>query len=170
MEEGWITKAELMERIQASRLELDGLLGQLSEYQMIEPVFADGWSAKDVVAHITAWEQRLLSWLAMAGRGETPQIPAPGYTWDDMDLLNEQTYYEYRHYSLEAVMASYRASLGLMFAALERLTDDDLNAAYFGPAGTAALWKYFAGCTYEHYVEHGEAIRAWLEETGGVQR
>ncbi len=169
MEDGWITKAELMDRIQASRLALDRLLGQLSEYQMTEPVFAGGWSAKDVVAHITAWEQRLLGWLATAGRGEAPQIPAPGYTWDDMDQLNEQAYHEYRPYSLESVMASYRASLGLMFAVLEQLTDDDLNAAYFGP-GTVALWKYFAGCTYEHYAEHGEAIRAWLEETGGVRR
>ncbi len=161
----WVSRAEMMERIQVGRLELDALLEAMSDHQLREPCCENGWSAKDVVAHITSWEQRLLGWMAAAARGEPVEVPAPGYTWDDMDLLNEQSYLEYREQSLESVLAGYRASLGLVFAALERLTDEDLNAPYLGES-FGPLWRWFAENTYLHYADHAGQVRAWIEATG----
>jgi hypothetical protein len=165
MTERRITKATLQDAIQAGRLGLDELLEQIPRGLMLEPILDNGWSIKDVIAHITAWEQRLLGWLATAANGDTPQIPAKGYTWDDVDRLNEERRAQTLSSSLEDTLASYRASMSLLYAALDRLSDDDLNSYYF-PDQEGMLWQYFAANTYEHYIEHGAVIRTWLKENG----
>jgi hypothetical protein len=53
------TKAELMARIEREWAVLQALLAQVSEEQMEAPG-ADGWSVKDQVAHLAAWERHLL--------------------------------------------------------------------------------------------------------------
>jgi hypothetical protein len=36
----------------------------------------------------------MVQWVGETLRGEVPETPAPGMTWDDLDRLNEQTYLE----------------------------------------------------------------------------
>ena len=53
---------------------------------MLEPGIEGNRSVKDIVAHMTAWEQRMIQWLDESAAGLAPQRPAPGMTWDDLDL------------------------------------------------------------------------------------
>ena len=55
--------------------------------------------------------------------------------------------------------------MSLLFAALDRLTEQEINSEYFeGEDGM--LWQYFAANTYEHYIEHGANLRTWLKDNG----
>jgi hypothetical protein len=157
----WMTKPELLDAIQTGRLEFDNLLNTIPEDKMEDPLLDNGWSVKDTIMHIVAWEQRLIGWLNAVAQGDQPALPAPGYIWDQMDDLNQQTYLQQRHRNLQDILASYRGSLNLIFLALDRFDDETLNSQYLGEE--SALWRYFAENTYEHYQEHGEEIRAALE-------
>jgi hypothetical protein len=33
------------------------------------------WSIKDIVAHLTAWEERLVAWLEAIAHGTSPELP-----------------------------------------------------------------------------------------------
>jgi hypothetical protein len=157
----WMTKPELQDAIQTGRLAFDELLNTIPEDTMEDPLLENGWSVKDTLMHIVAWEQRLIGWLNAVAQGDQPTLPAPGYTWDQMDELNEQTVIQQRHRSLQDILASFRASLSLIFMALDRYDDETLNSQYLGEE--SVLWRYFAENTYEHYEEHGEEIRAALK-------
>ena len=65
-------KAELLAAIQEERAHLERLLSPLSEEQLCQPVLGGQRSVKDILAHLTAWEQRCISWVEAGLRGETP--------------------------------------------------------------------------------------------------
>lgn len=153
----WMTKADLQEAIQAGRLAFDDLLASIPEAERETPLLDNGWSVKDIVMHIVSWEQRLIGWVNAAAQGDEPQMPAEGYTWDQMDELNERVYNQQKHRSLSDVMASFHGSLNLIYLALDPFDDEDLNSAYLGD--DAPLWRHFEDNTYGHYGEHGDEIR-----------
>ncbi|HLX38880.1 MAG TPA: maleylpyruvate isomerase N-terminal domain-containing protein, partial [Ktedonobacteraceae bacterium] len=54
-------KTQLLQLIQKEHDTLDTLLCSLSEEQMVHPDIADDWSVKDILAHLTWWEQETIS-------------------------------------------------------------------------------------------------------------
>ena len=156
-----LTVDELQEQIQRTRLELDVILEDLSNEQLEQTVLDNGWSIKETIMHIVSWEQRLLGWLNTAAEGDTPQIPAPGYRWDEIDELNQQTVEQQAHRSTDDVIATFHTSLNLLFMALERYDDQTLNSHYFETEDTT-LATIFAENTYLHYQEHTAQIEAAL--------
>jgi hypothetical protein len=59
---------------------------------MVQATLEAGWAVKDILAHISIWEGRMVRCLEEAIRGEVPQMLPPGMTWDDLDLWNEQDF------------------------------------------------------------------------------
>jgi hypothetical protein len=159
---GYVTRAQLTDAIQEGRLDFDRLLNRFDADEMREAVLSNGWTVADVIAHIVVWDQRLLGWLAETAHGDDPSIPAPGYSWDDIDQLNEENRIAQQGRPIGEIMADYRASLSLIFHALEQFDDETLNSQYF-PTESEPLWKFFAANTYDHYAEHTDDIIAWLE-------
>jgi hypothetical protein len=100
-----MSKDKLVADIQLERQRLEESLAELSEDQMLVPGVLDDWTVKDLLAHITVWEQRMISWVAQTVRDEVPEMLPPGMTWDDLDEWNEQTYQKHRLRPLEEVMA-----------------------------------------------------------------
>jgi hypothetical protein len=105
-----ISKSELLNVIRSEHKRLEETLAQLSEDPMTQPGVAGEWSVKDILVHITAWEKRMVRWVGETLRGEVPETPAPGMTWDDLDKLNEQTYLENRNKPLGQVLADFHQS------------------------------------------------------------
>ncbi|MCC7352977.1 MAG: ClbS/DfsB family four-helix bundle protein [Anaerolineae bacterium] len=159
-------KPQLIDLILADHARLDQALAQMSTSQMTEAGVQDTWSVKDILAHITAWEARLVTWLQAAARGETPTRPEPGATWDDIDRLNEETYRENRDRPLHDVLADYHHTYQKALKEVEALTDEVIvNPERFAwTVGRYPLWQIIAANTYEHYREHLEAINNWLEK------
>ena len=117
------TRDDIQVAIQEERLKFDRLIEDLSEEDLTAPLLDNGWSIKDLLLHIVGWEQRLLGWITTASQGDIPQIPAPGYDWDDVDELNVQNYEQHAHRSVEDAIATYHATQSLLFMALEQLDD-----------------------------------------------
>ena len=87
-----MTKQELLEAMQSEWQNVLSTLEMLSETQMLETGVEEGWNVKDILAHITAWESRMVRWIDVSLRGDVPDRPAPGEPWDDIDLINQQIY------------------------------------------------------------------------------
>lgn len=159
-----MTKAKIMNLIQSERESLERVLAGLSEEQMTQPGVESSWSVKDIMAHITDWEQRMVGWIEDSLRGEVPQRPAPGMTWDDLDRLNEQIYLLNRDRDLRDVLADFHRSYEGALVTVEALTEEDLiDPQRFAWREGTPLWHMVAGNTWEHYQEHREPIEKWLK-------
>jgi hypothetical protein len=72
---------------------------------MEEPGIVGEWSVKDVLAHLYEWEQMVLRWLAAGKRGETPEVPAEGYKWNQLPALNEEIWLKYKDLPLDEILS-----------------------------------------------------------------
>jgi hypothetical protein len=156
-------KAELLERAQREYAVLEQTIGQLSEAQMTTPL--DGsWSAKDILAHIAAWQQILLGFhIGRRPFHEAAQGIAANYETDDIDTINEALYQRDKNRPLSEVLDAFRRSHQEIMTTIERLSEADLFRAYTpvgrDPSGGGQLINWIAGDTYEHYEEHRATIR-----------
>jgi len=159
-----MTKAKIVDLIQSKRQALESLLAGLDEAQMIQPGVENSWSVKDIMAHITDWERRMVGWIEESLRDEVPQRPAPGMSWDDLDRLNEQTYLLNKDRALSAVLADSHHSYERALQVVEALTEEDLvDPGRFDWRGGDPMWHMVAANTWEHYQEHREPIENWLK-------
>ena len=162
-----MTKPLLLERLRAGRAEWEALLAAVSAGRMAEPGVEGTWSIKDILAHVTVYEQWTADQLAAAQRGETqmvvrPDIP-PGADSYDTDERNAAYYAAHRDLPLAQITAWSRDEYPRLLAAVEALPEDTLITPGRVPLmGGGALWQLVAGNTYDHYAAHAAAIRAWL--------
>lgn len=162
-----MTKAVLLERMRAGRAEWEALLAAVPHDRMIEPGVEGAWSVKDILAHVTVYEQWTADQLEAAARGETemavrPDIP-PGADSFDTNERNAAYYTAYRARPLAEVAAWSREEYPRLLAAVEALPEGMLITPGRVPLiGDSALWVLVAGNSYDHYAVHAAAIRAWL--------
>jgi hypothetical protein len=160
-----LTKPKILELIQAERADLEGTLARLSDEQMTRPGVEGGWSVKDLLAHLTVWETRMVEWIGQSLRGEVPERPAPGMTWDDLDRLNEETYLLYKDRSLSEALSDFHTTYRRAMEVVSSLQERDLlDPQRFAWRQGAPLWHMVAANTWEHYQEHHAAISHWLTE------
>jgi hypothetical protein len=132
-----LPKAELLREIAVERGRLDALLGQLTPRQMTQRgATLAGWSVKDILAHLVAWQQMNLDWYATGLRGERPKIPA----LRDIRDLNDRIYRKQHRRSLKAVLVDYRAFHQKILALIDEVPDRDFATvgrfAWTGPSWT----------------------------------
>ena len=159
-----MTKAELLAAIDAERRHFETVLARVGENRIAEPGVQEAWSVKDILAHIAAWEKRMIRWVGEALRGAVPEMPGPGLTWDDVDRLNAETYQRDRNRALDDVLADFHFATEEAIRTVEAAPEEDLiEPTRFAWRKGSPLWKMVAANTWWHYREHGEAIEAWLK-------
>src|SRR5260221_9286987 len=155
-QEARMERATLLRMLRENRAFFDQTVALVSDERMREPPREGHWSGKDILAHVTTWERRLLGWLAAAARGASTQIAGPGATWDDMDRLNAVPYAATRDRTVEDITADSRRLFAQVLAQIEAFSDDDLSdPTRFPWLDRQPLWRRIAaGPGYGHYQAH----------------
>jgi hypothetical protein len=131
--------------------ELHVLVDSLSEEDAnLHGYFEEGWSAKDLIAHIGCW-------LAEAGVA-LEQIRMGTYDGADLDIdrMNQRFYEAMKDVPFEIVRAQASAARNRMlqeWGELGQITPE------------AELWIRKSGP--EHYSEHIPRLRGWVAEVAG---
>jgi len=166
------TKQELLHRIRARHADMEELLSSLEPAQMRAPELDGGWSVKDSLAHIAAWEKVLLDIVGKYRRGETVVLWAPGFEIDgtngeeQMNRYNAYLFEQHRERDLADVLDDFRETFMQVVALIESLSDAEIfDANHFPARNGRALITFIVGDTYEHYDEHIGWIRAWRDKT-----
>ena len=156
-------KAELLDIIQAGYNQFETLLASLNEEQMMIPGVNGSWSVKDNLAHLTVWQDHLLSQLEGILTNHKPPEFLPGLSTDDEE--NEYIYQENKDRPLAEVQTAFRASYQRVLAAVQSLSEETLNVPSPWSTSGNPIWPLIVGETYGHYEEHGSIIQRWLAGT-----
>jgi uncharacterized protein (TIGR03083 family) len=161
-----VTRDEVVEKVEGSWRELDAIAGRLDDRSLRAPI-ADGWTVKDHLVHLAAWESSLLGLLE--GRDRAAAMGVPGMEEAGADAINSAVFEQHRDEEPAQVLAGFRETHRRLLARLGQLGDDDLLRPYshFQP-GTdeeRPVAGWIAGNTFEHYAEHLSYIRRALRET-----
>ena len=124
------------------------LISSLSPEQLEEPGYSpDGWSVKDLVAHIAAWHAEATQVLEQIHHGTYER-----QRWD-VDALNRQFHEANKDLPFSVVEAECAASRNRMLVEWNSL-----------PEVTPDAEDWFRESGPEHYAEHLPRLRQWVRD------
>lgn len=132
--------------------ELWAITQGLDEKDWLVPGAAGAWNLKDVLAHVTAWQEEALKVLPELARQIVAGTEGP---FDyDIEAWNAAQYEARRDLSVREVREQSLAVRGQLLAMLGRLPAEWL-------AGHKGIREWAMYSTYAHYGEHLPDLRAW---------
>ena len=155
IERSSVNRQQLLQRLDSAWTAFTSSYAGLTDAQMTEPGVTDDWSVKDILAHITIWEEEALKHLPHIIAGGTP--PRYSDTYGGIDAFND-------------MMVERRHALPL-YDILRQLDDTHQKlTAYVGTMPNEQITtetrarRRLRLDTYSHYPIHTKAIREWREQ------
>ncbi|MEO7043623.1 MAG: DinB family protein [Gemmatimonadaceae bacterium] len=152
---------QLLERLDLAWTDFENSYAGLTPAQLMIPRVTGEWSVRDIIAHVTWWEQEALKTLpVIRGGGRNPRYSV---TYGGIDAFN-------------AMMTVQRSALTLADVLAEH---DKVHAELIEYVTAAPEELYVRESrfrrrlrfdTYEHYPVHARAIREWREANQSSQK
>ena len=147
-------RTQLLQRLDKAWIAFRGSYAGLSKSDLLEPGVTKAWSVRDIIAHVTTWEEEALKHLPAILQGRRP--PRYSVTYGGIDAFN-------------ALMTATKARLSLaeVFLRQEEIHRQVIDVVERAPADQLVRETRFRRRlrldTYHHYPKHTEAIRRWRE-------
>src|SRR5918994_1820047 len=130
----------------------------LSDSQLTEPGVTGDWSVKDMIAHVTWWEEETLKHLPLIIQGGRP--PRYSIQYGGIDAFNAQMTEQKRGLSLADVLRQLEETHRRLIAYVHSAPDEQFTRE-------TRFRRRLRLDTYSHYPKHTQAIRAWRERSTG---
>lgn len=124
----------------------------MSAAELLAPGVTGAWSVRDIIAHVTTWEEEALKHVPALLGGRTPQRYAVLY--GGIDAFNAQTAARKAALPLDEVFRQQDAVHRRVLEMVASLPDEQL-------ARETRVRRRLRLDTYRHYAIHAAAIRRW---------
>lgn len=147
------------------------LLASLSEEQITAPLFDFGWSIKDVMAHLWAWQQISIARMEAGELDREPEFPKlilnVGEGWEeDADRVNALTFETNHEKPWSEIYQNWKNGF-LRFVELgDNISERDLLDGDRYPWLKGYSLAFILVASYDHHQEHLENLTNWLREHG----
>jgi hypothetical protein len=156
-----MTGARLADILRAERAQWNALLDQVGLDRMEIPGVEGEWSAKELVAHLTWYEQAVVEGAQQVLSSKTFTRRRPESV--GLDEMNAQIAEESRARSASAVLAEADTVFDQLLAVITACPQNLLNdPRLLGLPDDMPPWMRVANNSYAHYRQHEPALRAWL--------
>jgi hypothetical protein len=149
-------KEDLLVRAARELIGFHDSLDGLGERDLTDPSL-EGWSVRDILAHLSGWHREMTPALERLARGERP-FPA-GVRYDDVDAWNARF-----------AAAARDTEVTDLLLELDRTHQEFLRAAATVPAERFApdrtAYRIVDLNSAHHYRTHADQIRSWRKTRG----
>ena len=147
-----MTRQQLRARLDKAWIEFKDSFAGLSASELTQPGVTRAWSVKDIIAHVTTWEEEALKHLPSILKGKRP--PLYSVTHGGIDAFNAEMTKRNAKLSLTQVLRRSDATHGRLIALVERVSETQI-------VRETRFRKRLRLDTYSHYPIHAKAIRKW---------
>lgn len=151
-----MTKATVLVKIEAAWSDFNASWAGLTAEQMQKPGVMEAWSVKDLIAHVSWWEEESLNHLPEIIMGIRPQRYSVLY--GGLDAFNALMTEKWRPLSLAEVQHKAAATHSQLMSYLESIPEGHFTSK-------TRFYQRLRWDTFGHYPFHGKAIREWREKT-----
>jgi hypothetical protein len=155
LENNKMNKTQLLKRLETAWKALEASFAGLSETEMMQPGVSGAWSVKDILAHVTSWEEEALKYLPLILAGE--KTPRYASMYGGIDAFNAQVTEQRRSMSLAEVLHQRIAIHCKLIDFIGGVPEEQL-------AYETRFRHNLRLDTYRHYLQHAEAIRKWRDQ------
>ena len=147
-------REQLLTRLDERWNEFKDSYAGLNEAQMSKPGVIEGWSVKDVLAHVNTWEEEALKYLPVVLQGKKPPLYAVKY--GGLDAFNAKMTAEKRDLSLPEVLKRLEVTHQRLVEYIQTVPEDQFVTE-------TKFRRRLRLDTYSHYPAHNRMIREWRE-------
>jgi hypothetical protein len=147
-----MTKGSVLQGLDREWQALLASFEALSPDAQLQSGVAGQWSARDVLAHITTWEEECLEALPVIL--ESGKLPRYSAAYGGVDAFNALQWRRKRGLALDVVKEELRQTHERLVAFLEQVPEDAF-------VGESRFRRRLRLDTYRHYREHAAQISAW---------
>ncbi len=153
-----MNSAQLLQRLDTAWLTFDDSYAGLSHEQLQEPGVSGDWSVKDIIAHVTWWEEEALKHLPLILAGGRP--PRYSVTYGGIDAFNALMHERKRDLSLSAVLTERDDTHRRLIAYIQTVPEEQFTRE-------TRFRRRLRLDTYSHYPLHTAAIQLWRARGSG---
>lgn len=158
-----MTKSELLAKMQDGWNNFSAYVKSLSADQLTNPKDAVGWTVRDHLVHLAAWEDGISALLDKQSQRDYMQVDEATWKTGDFDKINAVIQRHYKDVSLESVLKMLEAAHQRLLGKVQSMSDADLQLPYkhFAPHSQREnpIIGWIQGNSYDHYAER----RPWIE-------
>jgi len=121
----------------------------------MKPGVTGDWSVRDILAHVSTWEEEALTHLPLILKGGTP--PRYSVRYGGIDAFNARMTEQKASLSLAAVRRQLDETHRRLIDFIQRAPEDQLG-------GESRFRRRLRLDAYGHYPLHAEAIRQWRQK------
>jgi hypothetical protein len=149
-------RRQLLKQLDKRWTEFNESYAGLSDSQMTESGVTGNWSVKDIIAHVTWWEEEALKHLPLINKGGRPRTYAAEY--GGIDAFNALMTEQKRQLSLSEVLRQRDETHRRLVTYIESAPEEQFTS-------DTRFRRRLRLDTYNHYPKHAKAIRAWREQS-----
>jgi len=149
-------RQQLLERLDSAWKDFEESYAGLSESQLMIPRVTGEWSVRDIIAHVTWWEEEALKYLPVIRAGG--RSPRYSVTYGGIDAFNAMMTEQRRGLSLAEVLRQHDEVHARLMDYVRAAPEDLFTRE-------TRFRRRLRFDTYGHYPVHTKAIRAWRERT-----
>ncbi len=162
----YASKEALLSSIESEYETLRALVDSLPARLYREPgVWGDAWTITDLIAHLAEWQRMFLRWFNDGLAAKQPEMPAPGYKWNETPRLNRAIRERHRDRLFADVNAELEHSHAEILALVRSLSPNQLlESGHFAWTGRNPLATYLGANTASHYRFAVRVLERWLRK------
>ena len=149
-------KQQFLKKLDQAWAAFEAAYAGLPEARLTEPGVAGDWSVKDLLAHVTTWEEEALKYLPLILAGGRP--PRYSAQYGGLDAFNAQVSERKRGLPLAEVRAQQAATHQRLLDYLRTVPPEPF-------ADETRFRRRLRIESYGHYNLHANMIRAWRERS-----
>jgi hypothetical protein len=147
----------VIERLESRWEDFEDSYAGLSKTELLISGVTGTWSVRDIIAHVTVWEEEALKHLPLVRRGGRP--PKYSVTYGGINAFNALMTGKRHHLSLMEVLQQHDSVHARLLAYVKRAPETLFETE-------TRFRRRLKLDTYGHYPVHAKAIRAWRAKRG----
>jgi hypothetical protein len=151
-----MTRDQLLARLDAAWKDFEASYAGLSESQLLTPNVTGAWSVRDIIAHVTWWEEEALEHLPLIRSGGRP--PRYSVKYGGINAFNALMTERRRDLPLAEVLRQHDEVHARLVACIASAPEELLRTE-------TRFRRRLKLDAIGHYPIHARAIRAWRERT-----
>ncbi len=136
------------------------MMAQLNEIDRNRKIYPL-WTIREILAHLSGWDDAVLNFLSALIKGETPTVIAPR----GADVYNQETVYTREGLSYDRILSEYiqtRAKVMELVRTMPNELITQVSVLPWGAEGSLQDMVVFFG---DHEIEHVRDIEKMIEES-----
>jgi DinB family protein len=150
-----VDRAQLLKRLDQAWEAFQESYAGLSDAELLAPGVTGAWSIKDIIAHVSWWEEEALKHLPLILAGGRP--PRYSVTYGGIDAFNATMTAQRKDRSLAEVLRHRDDAHRRLIALVRSAPETQLG-------GETRFRRRLRLDTYGHYPKHAQAIRTWRSQ------